>query len=33
MVNMVSATRSYEANLQAITATKEMAAKTLDIIR
>jgi flagellar basal-body rod protein FlgC len=33
MVNMMSATRSYEANLQAINAAKEMAAKTLDIIR
>jgi flagellar basal-body rod protein FlgC len=33
MVNMLSATRSYEANLQAVTATKEMAMKTLDIIR
>jgi flagellar basal-body rod protein FlgC len=33
MVNMMSATRSYEANLQAITATKEMSLKTLDIIR
>jgi len=33
MVNMMSATRSYEANLQAVTVTKEMALKTLDIIR
>jgi flagellar basal-body rod protein FlgC len=33
MVNMMSATRSYEANLQAINAAKEMAIKTLDIIR
>ncbi len=33
MVNMMSATRSYEANLQAITTTKEMAVKTLDILR
>lgn len=33
MVNMMSATRSYEANLQAINAAKEMAVKTLDIIR
>ena len=33
MVNMLSATRSYEANLQAVNTTKEMALKTLDIIR
>ncbi len=33
MVNMMSAARSYEANLQAITATKDMAVKTLDILR
>jgi flagellar basal-body rod protein FlgC len=33
MVNMMSAARSYEANLQAINAAKDMAAKTLDIIR
>jgi flagellar basal-body rod protein FlgC len=33
MVNMLSATRSYEANLQAVNTTKEMAIKTLDIIR
>ncbi len=33
MVNIMSATRSYEANLQAITATKDMSVKTLDIIR
>jgi len=33
LVNMLSATRSYEANLQAVTTTKEMAAKTLEIIR
>ena len=33
MVNILSATRSYEANLQAITTIKDMAAKTLDIIR
>jgi len=33
MVNMLSATRSYEANLQAVNTTKEMAMKTLDIIR
>jgi flagellar basal-body rod protein FlgC len=33
MVNMMSATRSYEANLQAINSAKEMAVKTLDIIR
>ncbi len=33
MVNIMTATRSYEANLQAITATKDMSVKTLDIIR
>ena len=32
-VNMLSATRSYEANLQAINTAKDMALKTLDIIR
>ena len=33
MVNMISATRSYEANVTAINATKSMAMKTLDIGR
>ncbi len=33
MVNVMSATRSYEANLQAVTAAKDMANKTLEIIR
>jgi len=33
MVNILSATRSYEANLQATNAAKEMAVKTLEIIR
>jgi flagellar basal-body rod protein FlgC len=33
MVNVMSATRSYEANLQAVNAAKEMAAKTLEIIK
>jgi len=33
MVNMLSASRSYEANLQAVNAAKDMAQKTLDIIR
>ena len=33
MVNMVSATRSYEANLMAIMATKSMALKALEIGR
>lgn len=33
MVNMLSATRSYEANLQAANTAKEMAVKTLEIIR
>jgi flagellar basal-body rod protein FlgC len=32
MVNMLSATRSYEANLQAVSTAKEMAQKTLNII-
>ena len=33
MVNMISATRSYEANLTAIKAAKEMAARALEIGR
>jgi flagellar basal-body rod protein FlgC len=33
MVNMLNATRSYEANLQAVNTAKEMLVKTLDIIR
>jgi flagellar basal-body rod protein FlgC len=33
MVNMISATRSYEANVTAIKATKDMAAKALEIGR
>ena len=33
MVNLLSATRSYEANLQAVNAAKEMAMKTLEILR
>ena len=33
MVNMLNATRSYEANLQAVNTAKEMIARTLDIIR
>jgi flagellar basal-body rod protein FlgC len=33
MVNILSATRSYEANLQAVTAAKGMAEKTLEILR
>ena len=33
MVNMISATRSYEANVAAINATKKMALKALDIGR
>ena len=33
MVNMVTATRSYEANLMAIKATKSMALKALEIGR
>ena len=33
MVNMMSATRSYEANVTAVNATKKMAQKALDIGR
>ncbi|MCP4748705.1 MAG: flagellar basal body rod protein FlgC [Desulfobacteraceae bacterium] len=33
MVNMISATRSYEANVTAIEATKQMASQALDIGR
>jgi flagellar basal-body rod protein FlgC len=33
MVNVMNAARSYEANLQAVTAAKEMAMKTLEILR
>lgn len=33
MVNMMSATRSYEANITALKATKEMAADAIDIGR
>ena len=33
MVNILSATRSYEANLQAVNAAKDMKAKTLEILR
>lgn len=33
MVNMISATRSYEANVAAIKATKKMALRALDIGR
>jgi flagellar basal-body rod protein FlgC len=33
MVNVMSTTRSYEANLQAVNAAKEMANRTLDIIK
>ena len=33
MVNMISATRSYEANVTAINATKSMAMKALEIGR
>ncbi|MBM3791531.1 MAG: flagellar basal body rod protein FlgC [Acidobacteria bacterium] len=33
MVNMLSAARSYEANLQAVTTAKDMTQKTLEIIR
>jgi flagellar basal-body rod protein FlgC len=33
MVNVLSATRSYEANLQVVNAAKEMEQKTLEILR
>ena len=33
MLNVLSAARSYEANLQAVTAAKEMAQKTLEILK
>jgi flagellar basal-body rod protein FlgC len=33
MVNILSATRSYEANLQAVSMVKEMEQKTLDILK
>ncbi len=33
MVNVMTATRSYEANLQAVSAAKEMANKTLELIK
>ena len=33
MVNILSATRSYEANLQAVNMAKDMEQKTLDILK
>jgi flagellar basal-body rod protein FlgC len=33
MVKIMSATRSYEANLQAVSAAKDMVQKTLEILR
>jgi flagellar basal-body rod protein FlgC len=33
MVNILSATRSYEANVQAVNMAKEMEQKTLDILK
>jgi flagellar basal-body rod protein FlgC len=33
MVDMISATRSYEANVTAAEAAKSMAMKTLDLLR
>jgi flagellar basal-body rod protein FlgC len=33
MVNVMTATRSYEANLAVVTAAKDMATKTLEIIK
>ena len=33
MVNILSASRSYEANLQAVNSSKDMALKTLEILR
>ncbi len=33
MVNLMSATRSYEANLKAVSATKEMLEKAIEMLR
>ncbi len=33
MVNIMSASRSYEANVQAVNSAKDMALKTLEIVR
>ncbi len=33
MINVLAATRTYEANVQAVNAAKEMADKTLEILR
>ena len=33
MVNLLSATRSYEANLQAVSSAKDMQQKTLEILK
>lgn len=33
MVNVMSSTRSYEANLQSVTAAREMLARTLEILK
>jgi flagellar basal-body rod protein FlgC len=33
MVNVMSSTRSYEANLQAVSAAREMLARTLEILK
>ncbi len=33
MVNVMTATRSYEANLQAVNAAKDMANKTLELLK
>jgi len=33
MVNVMSATRSYEANLQAVSAAREMLTRTLEILK
>ncbi len=33
MVNVMTATRSYEANLQAVSAAKDMANKTLELLK
>lgn len=33
MVNIMSATRAYEANIQAVNAAKDMAAKALELLR
>ena len=33
MVDLITASRGYEANVQALNATKQLVARTLDILR